>query len=47
MRFATLMVFALLTAAAFSGCSSKEINETTDSITTDIKNFGEKVTEQH
>jgi len=40
--FATLLLSALL-----QGCSTKQINETTDSITTDIKDFGEKVTEQH
>ena len=41
-------IFAMLFLGAFvQGCSTKQINETTDSITTDIKDFGEKVTEQH
>ncbi|MEJ2468598.1 MAG: hypothetical protein P8Y65_03795 [Campylobacterales bacterium] len=47
MRTRALTVLALLAAVLFGGCSTKQINETADSITTDIKDFGEKVTEQH
>jgi len=47
MRTWELFVAALMAAALFGGCSTKQINETADSIATDIKNFGEKVTEQH
>jgi len=38
---------AIALMATFGGCSSKQINETADSIGSDIKRFGEKVTEQH
>lgn len=38
---------ALLLMAGLQGCSTTQINETADSITTDMKNFGEKATEQH
>jgi hypothetical protein len=47
MQKSALWALALVIMAALGGCSTKEINDTTDSITTDIKNFGEKVTEQH
>ena len=42
------LFFASLIAAAvmFGGCSSKEINETTEDIGKDIGNFVDKVTEQ-
>lgn len=46
MRCITYLVTALLFAAVMTGCSTKQVNETADSITGDIKNFGEKVTEQ-
>jgi hypothetical protein len=47
MRIGAMVFSALIALAVFGGCSSKQINETADSISTDIKNFGEKVTEQH
>ncbi|UFS63073.1 hypothetical protein LOH54_02850 [Sulfurimonas sp. HSL-3221] len=47
MRITVFLALALSVMAAFGGCSSAQINETADSIGSDIKNFGEKVTEQH
>lgn len=47
MRVLALVFAALCLAAAFSGCSSKQINETASDITQDITDFGKKATEQH
>lgn len=46
MKLMAVMIVAMLTACTIGGCSSKQINETTDEIVTDVKDFGEKVTEK-
>ncbi|MBD3801175.1 MAG: hypothetical protein IE886_07020 [Campylobacterales bacterium] len=47
MRVMGVLFAALLALALFGGCSGKQVNDTTNSIVDDVKNFGEKVTEQH
>lgn len=45
MRHAFFLIF-ILAWAVFSGCSSTQINDTTETIANDVKDFGDKVTEQ-
>ncbi|MHC3993755.1 hypothetical protein ACXWTF_02935 [Thiomicrolovo sp. ZZH C-3] len=47
MRITGMVSAALLALALFGGCSGKQVNETTNSIVDDVKQFGNKVTEQH
>lgn len=47
MRIIASFLLLITAIAAFGGCSSKQINETTDSIIGDVKDLGEKATEQH
>jgi hypothetical protein len=47
MRLRVWMFLGLLAITVLGGCSTKQINETTDSIVSDVKNVGEKATEQH
>jgi len=42
--FLALVLLAGLTAA---GCSTKQMNDTADSVGSDIKNFVDRATEQH
>jgi hypothetical protein len=46
-RVLTVISSLLLALTVFGGCSAQQINETTDSIVNDVKNVGEKATEQH
>jgi hypothetical protein len=46
MRVLTAMTSLFLALTVFGGCSPQQINETTDSIVNDVKNVGEKATEQ-
>ncbi|WP_345970722.1 hypothetical protein WCX72_02610 [Sulfurimonas sp. HSL1-6] len=47
MRVMGMVFAALLALALFGGCSGKQVNDTTNSIVNDVKQFGHKVTEQH
>ena len=47
MRFFAFLMAALVLTGLLSGCLSKQVSETTDSIIGDVKNFGEKATQQH
>jgi len=47
MRQIVMLLLVLSTAAMTAGCSAKKVNETSGAIIDDMKNFGNKVTEQH
>ena len=47
MRRFSLFFSFMAFLALFAGCSAQQVNETTDSIISDVQHFGNKVTEQH
>ena len=47
MKFYSGIFTSVMMAVVLSGCSGKQINETTDSIVHDMKSVSDKATEQH
>jgi len=40
-------LLAVILMGTFEGCSAKQIKENVDNVTNDIRDFGEKATEEH
>lgn len=47
MRFGALILMMTVLVGVFAGCSAKKINENVDTVTEDVRQFGDKALEKH
>lgn len=47
MRIKVMSITLMVLVGVFAGCSAKKINENVDTVTEDVRQFGDKAIEKH